>query len=106
MRRKEQERQKVRFPYKPDQQHCLKWIFICFKISEFYLVTCIPLNLIAYLHQVLGYRKERDDLNEAYHLKLEENERAAEERTAKKRQKEKRLKILSSRCHTVINRFP
>jgi len=37
---------------------------------------------------VLGYRKERDDLNEAYHLKLEENERAAEERTAKKRQKE------------------
>jgi hypothetical protein len=38
--------------------------------------------------QVLSYRKERDDLNEAYHQKLEENERAAEERTAKKRKKE------------------
>ena len=39
------------------------------------------------VYQVLGYRKERDDLNEAYHQKLEENERAAEERTAKKRKK-------------------
>jgi hypothetical protein len=68
-------------------------------------VTRIPLNPIAYLHQVLGYRKERDDLNEAYHLKLEENERAAEERTAKKRQKEKMLKIPRSHCHTVFFLF-
>jgi hypothetical protein len=43
---------------------------------------------VIYYCQVLGYRKERDDLNEAYHQKLEENERAAEERTAKKRKKE------------------
>ena len=35
----------------------------------------------------LGKRKDRDDMNEAYHIKLAENEKAAEERTAKKRAK-------------------
>ena len=35
----------------------------------------------------LGRRKDRDDMNDAYHQKLEENEKAAEERTAKKRAK-------------------
>ena len=35
----------------------------------------------------LGRRKDRDDSNDAYHLKLQENEKASEERTAKKRAK-------------------
>ena len=35
----------------------------------------------------LGIRKDKLDMNEAYHLKIEENEKAADERTAKKRQK-------------------
>merc|ERR1712241_185625 len=35
----------------------------------------------------LGKRKDRDDMNEAYHIKLAENEKAAEDRTAKKRAK-------------------
>ena len=43
--------------------------------------------------QVLSFRKDRDDLNDAYHLKLEENERAADERTAKKRKKGRGLHI-------------
>lgn len=40
----------------------------------------------------LGKRKDRDDMNEAYHQKLEENEKAAEERTAKKRAKRQKKK--------------
>merc|ERR1719361_3382231 len=35
----------------------------------------------------LGIRKDKLDMNEAYHLKIEENEKSADERTAKKRQK-------------------
>merc|ERR1711997_1308600 len=38
----------------------------------------------------LGRRKDKLDMNDAYHQKIEENEKAANERTAKKR--EKRLK--------------
>ena len=34
----------------------------------------------------------RDDLNEAFHNKLDENEKAAEEKTAKKRQKRQKKK--------------
>merc|ERR1711915_7811 len=41
---------------------------------------------------VLGYRRMRDELNEAYHQKLEENEKAAEDRTAKKREKRQKKK--------------
>ena len=40
----------------------------------------------------LGRRKDRDDMNDAYHQKLEENEKAAEERTAKKRAKRQKKK--------------
>merc|ERR1712018_584236 len=36
--------------------------------------------------------KSKDELNEAYHAKLEENEREAEERTAKKRAKRQKKK--------------
>ncbi len=46
---------------------------------------------------VLSGRKEKDDLNEAYHQKLAENERVAEERTAKKRQKRKKKKEAAKR---------
>ena len=35
----------------------------------------------------LGKRKDRDDMNEAYHQKLEENKKSAEEKTSKKRAK-------------------
>ncbi len=41
---------------------------------------------------VLSARKEKDDLNDAYHQKLAENERVAEERTAKKRGKRNKKK--------------
>merc|ERR1719410_1491828 len=41
---------------------------------------------------ILNYRKIRDDLNEAFHQKLEDNEKAAEEKTAKKRQKRQKKK--------------
>merc|ERR1711972_260023 len=41
---------------------------------------------------ILGYRKKRDELNAAYHEKLEENEKAAEEKTAKKREKRQKKK--------------
>ncbi len=41
---------------------------------------------------VLQARKERDDLDEAYQQKLRENERQAEERTAKKRKKRQKKK--------------
>merc|ERR1711971_913633 len=37
--------------------------------------------------KVLGERLERDELSEAYHAKLLENQKMAEERTAKKRKK-------------------
>merc|ERR1712018_227059 len=37
--------------------------------------------------KVMDEKKSKEDLNEAYHAKLEENEREAEERTAKKRAK-------------------
>ena len=40
----------------------------------------------------LGKRKDRDDMNEAYHQKLEENEKAAEDRTSKKRAKRQKKK--------------
>ena len=40
----------------------------------------------------MGYRKKRDELNAAYHEKLEENEKAAEEKTAKKREKRQKKK--------------
>jgi len=42
--------------------------------------------------QVLGERLERDDLNEAYHAKLEENQKLADEKTAKKRKKRQKQK--------------
>lgn len=42
--------------------------------------------------KILGFQKERMDLNEAYHQKLAENERKEEERTAKKRDKRNRKK--------------
>jgi len=42
--------------------------------------------------KILGSRKARDELNEAYHLKLEENQRLAEEKTAKKRKKRQKRK--------------
>merc|ERR1712048_1089389 len=41
---------------------------------------------------IMGYRKMRDDLNSAYHQKLEENEKASEEKTAKKREKRQKKK--------------
>ena len=41
---------------------------------------------------VLSAKKEKEDLNDAYHQKLAENERLAEERTAKKRQKRQKKK--------------
>ena len=37
-------------------------------------------------------RKVRDELNEAYHLKLDENQRLADEKTAKKRKKRQKQK--------------
>lgn len=40
--------------------------------------------------KVLSIRKDKEDLNEAYHVKLKENEKIAEERTAKKRDKRKK----------------
>merc|ERR1712029_1019143 len=40
----------------------------------------------------LGYRKKRDELNVAYHEKIAENEKAAEEKTAKKREKRQKKK--------------
>lgn len=42
--------------------------------------------------KVLTGRKEKDDLNDAYHQKLAENERLAEEKTAKKRAKRQKKK--------------
>ena len=42
--------------------------------------------------QVLGQRQDRDELNAAYQAKLEENEKMAEERTAKKRKKRMKQK--------------
>merc|ERR1719318_236615 len=42
---------------------------------------------------ILGYRARRDELNAAYHEKLEDNMKAAEERTAKKRQKRLKQKL-------------
>merc|ERR1719427_1066733 len=42
--------------------------------------------------KVLGERLERDELSEAYHAKLEENQKMAEERTAKKRKKRQKQK--------------
>ena len=42
--------------------------------------------------KVLDDMKTKDELNEAYHAKLEENERVAEERTAKKRAKRQKKK--------------
>jgi len=42
--------------------------------------------------KVMDERKSKEDLNEAYHAKLEENEREAEERTAKKRAKRQKKK--------------
>ena len=48
---------------------------------------------------ILGYRKRRDDLNAAYHEKLEENEKAAEERTAKKREKRQKKKANKKNKH-------
>merc|ERR550519_1781864 len=41
---------------------------------------------------ILHARKMRDDLNEAYHQKLEENQRLADEKTAKKRKKRQKQK--------------
>merc|ERR1711915_852723 len=41
---------------------------------------------------ILGYRKRRDDMNAEFHGKLEENEKAAAERTAKKREKRQKKK--------------
>merc|ERR1712200_74508 len=42
--------------------------------------------------KILGARQERDELNEAYHQKLEENQKMADERTEKKRKKRQRQK--------------
>ena len=42
--------------------------------------------------KILDDMKSKDELNEAYHAKLEENEREAEERTAKKRAKRQKKK--------------
>merc|ERR1711972_1169951 len=41
---------------------------------------------------ILGYRKKRDELNAAYHEKLEENKKSADEKTAKKRKKRQKMK--------------
>ena len=40
----------------------------------------------------LGKRKDRDDMNEAYHQKLDENEKASEDKTSKKRAKRQKKK--------------
>merc|ERR1711874_803063 len=42
--------------------------------------------------RILHARKVRDELNEAYHLKLDENQRLADEKTAKKRKKRQKQK--------------
>ncbi|XP_023339704.1 PRKR-interacting protein 1 homolog [Eurytemora carolleeae] len=42
--------------------------------------------------KILTARADRDELNEAYHLKLEENEKLAMERTEKKRKKRQKKK--------------
>ena len=42
--------------------------------------------------KVLTGRKEKDDLNDAYHQKLAENQRLADEKTAKKRAKRQKKK--------------
>merc|ERR1711997_1058015 len=42
--------------------------------------------------KVMDEKKSKEDLNEAYHAKLEENEKEAEERTAKKRAKRQKKK--------------
>ena len=42
--------------------------------------------------KILTARADRDELNEAYHLKLEENEKMAMERTEKKRKKRQKKK--------------
>ena len=42
--------------------------------------------------KTLGISKEKEELNEEYHAKLEENQREAEERTAKKRAKRMKKK--------------
>lgn len=47
--------------------------------------------------KVLGSQQEKDELNEAYHQKLDENERLSEERTAKKRQKRQKKKEAQKR---------
>ena len=42
--------------------------------------------------KVLGERLEMDELNEAYHAKLQENQKMADEKTAKKRKKRQKQK--------------
>merc|ERR1711936_446002 len=42
--------------------------------------------------KILAYRKYRDELNEAYKQKLEENQKNADERTEKKRKKRQKKK--------------
>jgi hypothetical protein len=47
--------------------------------------------------QVLTEQKEKKDLNEAFHLKLEENARMEEERGAKRRAKNQKRKALKKK---------
>ena len=59
----------------------------------------------------LGRRKDRDDMNEAYHLKLTENEKASEEKTAKKRakrlkKKQNAIKNKAKKSKTGANENP
>merc|ERR1712083_812293 len=42
--------------------------------------------------KIMGDQKTKEDLNEEYHAKIEENEREADERTAKKRAKRQKQK--------------
>merc|ERR1712173_379179 len=42
--------------------------------------------------KILAYRKMRDELNEAYRQKLDENQKESEERKDKRRRKNKRIR--------------
>merc|ERR1712086_630987 len=42
--------------------------------------------------KIMGEQKSKDDLNEQFHAKIEENQREADEKTAKKRAKRQKMK--------------
>lgn len=74
-------------------KHAAKWICSYEKCHVLVEIYSIMFHHMVKIATYITYSMSQELLEEAYHMKIEENRRAAEERTAKKRAKRLKKKM-------------